>query len=239
MALPLSQPLRNLTRGLIDFVFPSHCYVCNVHLPDPEEYICPGCLDSLALLPEPFCAECKEIKINQEPHRRCNTFSQRAYALLNYDEKTAILIHKFKYENRMGLGEILAGKLAFRLTQVGFCDFDLVAPVPLYHSRKRERGYNQAELIAKVISSINGWLLSAKILKRIRNTQDQTHLSAPERRENVKGAFKVCGGIDITGKKVLLVDDVITTGATLEECARSLKEDGAKSVSACTLARGV
>ncbi|MCI0530453.1 MAG: hypothetical protein L0Y74_00660 [candidate division Zixibacteria bacterium] len=118
-------------------------------------------------------------------------------------------------------------------------EFDSVIPVPLHPARKRERGFNQSDVIGEELSCFFGANLLTRNLIRRRNTKDQTRLDAAQRKNNVSNAFKVIAKYEIQGKNILLVDDVITTGATLSECARVLKESGAGCVSACTLAKAV
>jgi ComF family protein len=114
---------------------------------------------------------------------------------------------------------------------------DVIVPVPLHKIRLDERGYNQSELLARELSyRLN--IFMSKALRRVRNTTTQTALHKEERIENVKGAFKVTYKDTIVGKNVLLVDDVLTTGATLDECAKVLKENGAKDVYVATIATG-
>ena len=113
--------------------------------------------------------------------------------------------------------------------------FDYIIPVPLYPSRKRERGYNQSRILAEEVSKTISVPLAEKVLIRKKKTKDQTHLSPEERERNVKGAFVVRANLTLQGKKVILVDDVITTGSTLKECARVLKEAGAREVVGVTL----
>jgi len=117
-----------------------------------------------------------------------------------------------------------------------FADCDLVIPVPLHRARHRERGFNQSDVLAEGISEATSVPLARGALRRKRNTRDQTYLNALQRAENVKGAFAVEEPDRIDGKKVILVDDVMTTGATLNECARTLCAAGALDVFAATLA---
>jgi len=114
-------------------------------------------------------------------------------------------------------------------------DFDYIMPVPLHLSRKRERGYNQSRILAEEISKTVSVPLLEKVLIRKKKTKDQTHLSPEERERNVRGAFVARADSTLRGKKVILVDDVMTTGATLKECARVLKQAGAREVIGVTL----
>jgi ComF family protein len=117
--------------------------------------------------------------------------------------------------------------------------FDIIVPVPLYPSRFRQRGFNQAELLAKNVALFSGRPLAANAIKRIRPTLAQAGLSKTERFKNTRGAFKVTDAAGVCGKDVLIIDDVLTTGSTISECARALRKAGAKSISALVLAKGM
>jgi len=154
--------------------------------------------------------------------------------LAEYEGITRDCVHALKYANNQCLGELFSGWMADRVQQAGW-QVDIVMPVPLSRQRVRQRGYNQSALIARPLA------LRLKVpyqpygLMRIRNTPSQVGLSAEERRENVAGAFKAVQGM-VAGKKVLLVDDVTTTGATIEACSNALLAGGAISVYCVTFA---
>lgn len=148
------------------------------------------------------------------------------------------MIHAFKYDRRTHLARPLAllmlEQSADSLRQL---QPDLIIPVPLHRSRLRERGFNQAVLLGKKLSCQLGVPLHIATLKRIRYTEPQIELSAAERQLNVKGAFSVIDPALVTGKRIVLLDDVMTTGSTLNECAKALKTAGADLVIATTVAR--
>ncbi|MEO0226104.1 MAG: ComF family protein, partial [candidate division WOR-3 bacterium] len=140
------------------------------------------------------------------------------------------IIHSFKYERKPSLAHLLGRSMA-RVAESDplLKEAQYLIPVPLYKGRQRERGYNQAELLSRVIKEeIKKEVLNCLI--RTRNTPTQTRLTEFERKQNVLGAFSLSGGISIQGRSVILIDDVMTTGATLNECARVLKEAGADRV---------
>ncbi|MGB2768690.1 MAG: ComF family protein [Candidatus Zixiibacteriota bacterium] len=154
-----------------------------------------------------------------------------------FDDYYQKLVHRLKYDKKIHLGKRLAQKLGESISQEkDFAGCDMVIPVPLHRARQRERGFNQSEVLAEGISQATGLPLARDVLKRKKNTKDQTYLNAQQRAENVKGAFVVTQPERISDKKVILVDDVMTTGATLNECARMLQEAGATRVFAATLA---
>jgi ComF family protein len=163
---------------------------------------------------------------------------------ISLDDSAGAFIHAMKYLSVQSLAAPLTDRacdlLALRhdtASLFGACP--LIVPVPLHASRLRERGYNQAELIARRVAVITAMPICATALSRIRPTGQQVKTSGrSERRENMRGAFVVTDGVAVVDRDIVLVDDVTTTGATLEDCARALKEAGASSVSAITLAHG-
>jgi len=232
--------VKTLGNDFLDFVFPGYCYICNFSLSNPDKYLCSSCLEKLPPLPASFCPVCKTFLNDLPNSHNCQSHLHSAYSLWAYAEGVETLIHKFKYEGRVGLGKRLGRLLAQQLsTQSYWAEIETIIPVPLHPSRKRERGYNQAEVLALALAECTHLEQVSNALKRCRNTKDQTRLSAAQRKENVKDAFKVSEGIDFSKMTIMLVDDVITTGATLNECAKTLKQRGAKEIYACTLAVAV
>jgi ComF family protein len=144
-------------------------------------------------------------------------------------------IHSFKYKNVRALAEPLGNLLVDFWAKLPD-PVDVLVPVPLHRRRVRERGYNQAQLLAQHLGAAVSVCVVCDVLRRVRYTTSQVGLGMPERRENVAGAFS-CTGNRLQGKRVLLVDDVCTTGATLEACSMALKAGGARSVWALTVAR--
>jgi competence protein ComFC len=145
------------------------------------------------------------------------------------------IIHHFKYRRKTRLAHLLGRAMAGIITADHILSqSDFLAPVPLFWWKKIRRGYNQANILSRIASTETGIRLEY-LLKRIKNTKTQTRLSAEERRKNVSQAFAL-NSDDIRGKKVLLIDDVLTTGATLRECAYVLKEHGASAVYSCVAA---
>ena len=162
----------------------------------------------------------------------------RVYSLGGFDENFQALVHHFKYKGKISLGKRLGYRLAEELKGQNLSDFTYLIPVPLHKVRKRERRFNQSEILGEALAQKLTLRLPQNILIRIKNTKDQTKLSIEERKENVAGAFQVQDKQKILhGKKIILVDDVITTGATLNECARVLKQAGAKEILAVTIAK--
>ena len=149
------------------------------------------------------------------------------------------VVHSFKYSRQIHLRHLLGRWLAEALADPRLAGrrFDLVVPVPLHPARQRERGFNQAELLAAELQHISG-LVVRNVLQRTRYTATQTQFDRSERMENLRGAFRLRRGSNVQDLRMLLVDDVLTTGSTLSECASVLREAGARSVHAVTVARG-
>ncbi|MBF8250647.1 MAG: amidophosphoribosyltransferase-like protein [Deltaproteobacteria bacterium] len=154
-----------------------------------------------------------------------------ARGVLVYDDATAKAIHRFKY----GHDTTFSRPLGSMMADYPLESFDLIIPVPLHIKRLRERGFNQSLLLANAIGKRQRIPVDPYILKRIRWTVPQVNLTGRERKVNVRGAFEVCG--DVREKRILIVDDVYTTGATVSECSKVLKESGAKEVCVLTLSR--
>jgi len=247
--MEILKTLLELKNSLLDFVFPPHCLLCNRFISSEESesngfrpagLVCQDCWNSLNVLPHPFCPTCRAF-LNQSM-RRCPSCSESFYLSLNrslglFDPYYQTLLHHFKYKRKISLGKELGKRLGELLIQDKFLkDYDYLLPVPLHRSKERERGYNQSKILAEEISELTFLPLLDKVLMRKKNTRDQTNLNAEERERNVRGAFVVRDKIVLIGKRIILVDDVMTTGATLKECSRVLKEAGVKEVAGATVA---
>jgi len=164
-------------------------------------------------------------------------YFQYSFALYEYSKTVQTLVHQMKYRGMSHLASMFGQSLAEALNaQIAAQKIDALVPVPLHSARLRERGYNQAHLIArKIATDLSLSVIPA--LKRIRDTKQQAKFSRERRLENVKGVFRARRNIDLHGKHVALVDDVMTTGSTLNECARQLHSIGAQSITAITIVR--
>lgn len=152
-----------------------------------------------------------------------------------YQGNMAKAIQRFKYHGDITLAKALGW--FWNMADLNDLPFELIVPVPLHHQRLRERGFNQALVLGKVLSKKMGKKISARALRRTRYTIPQVQLDHSEREKNVRGAFEVPYQRKVKDKTLLLIDDVFTTGATVNECARVLKKSGAKAVFVLTLAR--
>lgn len=236
--------VRRLLRSLTDVVLPPLCHVCRSFIPDADElHICPACRAELPFIARPSCSICG-IPFSGEgeshPCGACLTappLFDAAAAPLLYAGRVAELIHDYKYLYKTHLRR----PLALLMVQEGAHFLspapEAVMPVPLHRSRLRQRGFNQALLLAEVVAGRLRVPLVRQGLLRTRPTEPQVNLSADERRQNVRGAFSVPDERCVAGRRILLVDDVLTTGSTANECARVLKAAGARDVRVATAAR--
>jgi len=207
-------------RCIINFIWPPHCA---------------GCGELLTLRANRLiCGNCLKI-INQEGPSFENYSNCKVICSARYESVCKNVIVEFKFRGSRTIAKSLAQIMTDDLLKYsGTFVPDLIAPVPLHTKRKRERGFNQSELISKWISKILKIPCKKSFLKRTRNTPSQRALGKGERVKNVTGAFK---SENAAGKNILLVDDVLTTGATMFECAKTLKKAGAKKVLALAFAK--
>ena len=230
-----------LLNGLSDLIFPFSCTVCHkgLEVSMGRRYLCAECIGKIRLIKENVCSRCgKESAIS--PCRSCKEKKQifrKARSAGIYEGVLKECIHLFKYSKKTYLARPL-GKLLIDLIyyEQDLSKAELLVPVPLDRRRYRERGFNQAQLLAAIISKKTGIPIS-RSLYRTGDAPSQTQLSRQERIVNVKGLFKAVRNNGVTGKSILLIDDVFTTGSTANECARVLLIAGAQEVNVLTIAR--
>lgn len=231
-------------KAFLDILCPASCLVCGIRQSSSEQFFCKTCSPRIHLIEEPFCVCCGQPFPNAAGgNHLCAVclkspwYFTAARAVFQYNEPIARLVHLFKYQGRTsGLSLFrTAGQISGALPEMA--DLDLILPVPLHPKRLRERSFNQALLLARTFFPHHKQKISPTQLVRTRWTLPQTALSGRARRKNVKGAFAVQDPRQLKGKRVLLVDDVLTTGATVNECARVLVRAGAEEVRVLTLAR--
>lgn len=220
------------------------CVICGGKSEKLYPGLCADCLRRMAEQREKevFCPRCGSF--HSAKFRNCPRcyldppkFPRRGglFCGVVYDENSSVLVKKLKYNNRRDLAETMA-KLFFRYSEIEG-DFDVVTAVPLHKERKRERGYNQSEVFARLVAEGMG-LPYEELLIRTRNTVSQTKLPYHQRLHNMEGAFSVIDAEHVMDKRILLVDDVVTTGTTSLECAATLKRVGAKVVGIAAFAAG-
>ncbi|MBW1689544.1 MAG: ComF family protein [Deltaproteobacteria bacterium] len=237
---------------LLDIIYPPRCPFCGRFVSSAENrchphQVCESCKKALTPITHPLCTICGiPFSALSGPDHPCENCLRK---MPSYDTMRAPYLYagpimnaiqRFKYNSETHLAAPLGGLLAaFARTSLTQPEEFVTVPVPLHKHRLRERGFNQSLLLAKAVASELGTPLNCLSLIRKRDTRSQTGLRRKERRKNVANAFSVTSAAIFKGKKVLLVDDVLTTGYTLQECARTLKKFGAREVACITLARTV
>jgi ComF family protein len=248
------QPLANLAgwatgwlNAGLGFFYPETCQLCDEARATPaESFVCSGCRKQVGFIEPPFCErcglpfegdittsfECSNCRV-AEWHFR----SARSAVIARGEVLKAI--HRYKYQRAFWLEPFLTGLLVSQAKQaLALEQWDCIVPVPLYPARQREREFNQAERLARRLSAAMQIPMNTRLLRRVIPTRTQTRLSRPERIANVRRAFALRAGKQINGERIVLVDDVLTTGATTSACAKVLLDGGAAEVCVWTVARG-
>jgi ComF family protein len=226
--------LKPILSDFFALFFPNYCFGCRDGLVHGEEILCTQCIAELPRL------DYFELRDNPITDRFVGRLSiKHGWALLKFQKSGIVqnLLHELKYNNHPEVGVKLGKILANSLLQhsVG-SDIDLIIPVPLHRNRLRVRGYNQSAMIAKGVSEVLSIPFDDTVMIRLSATKTQTKKSKVDRWENVSQVFQVAKPDAVSGKRVLLVDDVITTGATIEACAQKLLSAGAAEISIACLA---
>ncbi len=226
-----------MLRILTDFIrlfYPNLCMVCHNDLAEGESVICTSCLYHIPRTKYWFDSENAVAKIFWG-----RAFVQNACSFFFFAKGSNYrkLLHHLKYNGKKEVGYILGKEFGNELKRVNaYQDIDFIVPVPLHPKRFKQRGYNQAEEIAKGLQESMGIPLSTKNLIRSGYTETQTRKTRTQRVDNVSKAFRLENGDDFKGKHILIVDDIVTTGATLEECAATVLQAEDAKVSIVTLA---
>ncbi|MDD5772993.1 MAG: ComF family protein [bacterium] len=238
--------VREIIDAFVDFIWPPKCLICDNSLEDGKKFICDECAKGVNLFSPPFCFHCgKPLFYSGDlserlcaPCKEKKGHFDRAFIIGSYENSLREAVHQFKYNKKAALRKYFSVLINDYVEKNNVLDkVDVIVPVPLFLTKKRERGFNQSELLAKEISKKWSLPVSTKNLYRARHTEPQYNLDYTGREKNIKGAFKLKDKDIIEGKRVLLIDDVVTTGATINECSRILKNEGkAKDVFVLSLA---
>ncbi len=233
---------RAFTEAFLNLFFPLFCVICNEPLePGNRVFLCSGCLAQVKRMRKPVCEKCGRPDCTGvcKECRKTHQYYSIARAAGIYDGVLRECIHKLKYGRELYLAKILVSLMVDTLKELPeLAQGDLIIPVPLHRVRERERGFNQAYLLTKGISNVLKIGVSSGNLGRVRETTPQIDLPRSVRLSNVRGIFGVRDSSEFNGKKLLLIDDVFTTGSTVNECSKTLIEAGASKVSVLTAARG-
>ncbi|MDB6018840.1 MAG: putative amidophosphoribosyltransferase [Pedosphaera sp.] len=244
-ALPFVK--RWLNTGL-GFLYPEVCQICRQeHATAPEGFVCAACWQQVRFIKAPFCERCGlpyagDITTAFECHncRDAVLHFRTARSAVTANKLMLEIIHRYKYNRQLWFEPFLADLLVRAATPVLAREqCDLLIPVPLHAAKRRERGFNQAERLAACLSRATRIPVNNHLLQRVKPTQTQTRLHRDERAKNVQHAFALRPGRQLHGEKVVLLDDVFTTGATTSACARVLLSAGASDVCVWTVARGL
>jgi ComF family protein len=244
----LAVPIQNSLNIVLGFFYPEICRICEKERATAKAgYVCSKCWTQVRFIRPPFCercglpfegeittvfecTNCREMELH---------FSSARSAVV---AKTIVLeiIHRFKYRRELWFEPFLADLLLREaLPVLRGQHWDFIAPVPLHSVKEREREFNQAGLIARHLSDAAKIPLNKNLLRRVSPTMTQTRLTRQQRAENMRGAFALRNGVKLNGEKIIVVDDVFTTGATTSACAKALKTAGAGDVCVWTIARGL
>ena len=230
----------------LHFFFPRTCLACGCDLPRQSEgFLCPAC-ESLLKEPGPLiCQRCGVVLKSGGAHcYACRGSKSRAYkcacirSAFEFNASSRALVHALKYTGFDYVAPVMGAYMAEKFVKYPeLADAEIVMPVPLFPKKHKKRGYNQSECLARTFSEKTGIVMDTRTLVRSRDTVSQTTLGRSGRLANMTGAFACVRPQVVKGKTLLLIDDVATTGATLEGCAVALKQAGAKKVLAFTFAR--
>lgn len=233
---------------ILDVIFPSgiYCISCGSMIDTSRDYaLCDSCMEAFHWVGEKTCAKCGKILQDGYRHDLCYDCRQlsrsfdRGFTCVSYGLLERGVLMDFKYRGKAyigrKLGDILYDRMAIEETE-----YDLIVPVPMYPQNRNRRGYNQAEIMAARLAARRGDVCAPDLLVRERKTAAMKGLGAVERYENLKNVFAVSpkNHYTIAGKRILLVDDIFTTGSTMDACSKVLKDAGAESVHILTFACG-
>ena len=236
--------ITSLLAKVVDILIPPICGICQCPV-SKNATLCPECFSKLNFITKPYCHICgRPFEFDIMGERVCakclmkRPLFLKARSAVQYDEASKKLLLPFKHADRLDLVPLLV-KLMRPTANDLMPETDIILAVPLHWLRLLKRKYNQSDELAYRLAKIYHKTYVPNVLKRQRATPSQGHLTAQERNRNVRGAFKVTHPNKIKGKRILLIDDVLTTGSTVNECTKVLLKAGAKSVDVLTIARVV
>ena len=238
---------RTFIESLINFLFPYQCLRCGKIL-DSAGYLCESCVEEINFIKPPYCHKCghplQEENINKKMLcagclKNKRSFYRLSRSAVIYDNSSKNIILSFKFFDQTENANLLSAMIKIAGKDIFAEGVDLIIPVPLHYTRLIKRKYNQSALLAQKLSKMTAVPYNNLVLIRSRKTKPQVEVSGKERITNVKNAFGVKNPQFIKGKRIVLIDDIMTTGSTVKECALVLKKAGAKSIDILTIARTV
>lgn len=235
--MKFNNSFRFLFESILNFINPKLCEICKINLDknntSSSDFLCKKCYYSLPIAPN------NSLLLNQIFHNidKEDLYFDNVFALYKFDNEIDFmnLIHLLKYRGVKRIGYEFGKLLAKKVSNETNKEYDLVIPLPIHIAKKRERGYNQSDYIAKGFAEELNLNYDTKIAKRKKYTKSQTTLSALQRKINVANVFVINSNQKVINKNIIIIDDVLTTGSTLNNLAKSLKESGAKSIDAAVL----
>ncbi|MBR5154725.1 MAG: ComF family protein [Alphaproteobacteria bacterium] len=238
--------MHGLFKKIIDIILPPRCLICGKVI-NSDNSLCGECFSNIKFITNPYCCKCGtplSCKIDDEKMLCVSCLNPKIKKLFRmsrsavvYDDFSKKLVLDFKFLNHLENKKLLVNWLIMAGRDIFDEGVDLIVPVPLHFSRILQRRYNQSAILAKEVAFRKNIKVSFDALSRIRKTAPQVMCAGKERKKNVKGAFKVNDIEAIKGKRIVIIDDVYTTGSTLKECAKVLLKAGAKSVDTLTVAK--
>ena len=241
-----TREIRNYWTAFIRFIYPSACVLCSSALDIDQNQLSFACLNKLHPLKKPLCEVCSaELPPFKPKPYRCNscrtrkTYYRRGAALFPYGEDIKTILHQVKFEKKPWRLNILKPYFKNISTPLPLSQYNLIIPVPMDPHRRREREFNQSHLIAQLLTQGKHAPKVKNLLKKVRPTPPQSLLSRSERLINLADTFRLKRGVNIKDQSILMVDDIVTTGATIDECAKCLIQNGAKRVDFFSLAKAI
>jgi len=217
---------------LLDLIFPRICVGCKKY----GTWLCDECLNQITPIVQGVCLFCNRQTKGSRFCKKCRKkgYLSGVFCGYYYEPPLSELIKGYKYDS-LSVGPLLSAFFIYSLKKVKMPQEFILCPIPLHYKKERSRGFNQALYFSNILADYFNWSM-VQLLKRTKETKPQVSLDPRQRIKNVSDAFKVIG--DVSSKTIVLVDDVVTTGATINEAARVLKNAGARKVMALTLAKG-
>ena len=237
--------IKKIKDKILDVLFPEYsCYVCGRELVFPKNHVCDRCLKSMIAITGNMCKKCGMPV--PEGNGYCDTCKNREYAFdtaracYHYNDTSGKIVMDLKYNKKKFVVPFIAMEMLLRLEDFGVMP-DIIIPVPISNKRYKERGFNQAELIADEMSSLTGEKIKvdATIVEKAIDSIPQARLKGKERLKNLNGAFKIRERKSLKGKNVLIIDDVYTTGSTVNEVAKVLRKLHPDTINVLTFAKTV
>jgi len=234
--------------GIVSLLYPKHCAICETYIDEGFFDLCEDCWKSLPLIGSTQCQRCGAyLGPYTKPSESCSRCEEGQFssikkvsAIFRYKDSAKDLIHKLKFDKRRYVAYSLADMLAEHLKTEAFIEkIDIIVPVPLHWRREMVRTFNQSEIIASSVSKKLKIKYETNVIGRKRATKEQSRLEINERKKNLEGAFalSLVNRFKVAGKTILLIDDVMTTGTTLTECAKVLKKGNAKAIYGAVICR--